>query len=124
MKSRSNEEIALAEYKTLGAQMVSSSDDGERMRIFKRWYRMRAYLLGRWLMQRYQKPLAFEVDSHYTDTDVGAAMCSMLARRPHYERIKVDPDKVLELVEGQPGEMVEPPHMSMVHLGPTEEIPS
>lgn len=80
------------------------------MRNFKRWYRMRMYLLGRWLMHRYQKPLAFNQEfatgNEIADGDaqqVGATMCAMLARRPNYERIKVDPDKVLELIEGQPG---------------------
>lgn len=100
------------------------------MRNFKRWYRMRLYLLGRWLMHRYQKPVVFNQEFAGGEYDcdfqhnVGSAMCDMLARRPQYELIKVDPDKVLELVEGQPGEMVEPPHMSMVHLGPNEELPS
>jgi hypothetical protein len=30
------------------------------MRATKRWFRLRMYLLGRWLMHRYQKPLVFD----------------------------------------------------------------
>ncbi len=67
------------------------------MRRFKRWYRLQLYCLGRWLMRRYQKPLADFSDSHLA---IGMAMRE-LAKPKHLEIRKVSGLEALEILEGQ-----------------------
>lgn len=73
------------------------------MRRFKRWYRFQLYCLGRWLMHRYEKPLAFdplhpvEISQSY---QIGVAMRE-LAKPRRLEIRKVSGLEAVQILEGQ-----------------------